>query len=281
MILYSNAKINIGLYVFGKRADGFHDIESVFFPVGPDNSGLESDIIEISGIPGRGEVRMVETGIEYPGRPEDNICAKAYRLLSADHSMPSVEIRLEKHIPVGAGLGGGSSDGVCVLKALNEMFSLNLDSAALAGYAAALGSDCPFFMLNSGPMLSTGRGEILEYIGSIAGMSYEEFRRRYRIEIAFPGIHVSTGHAYAIVPARSKEDCGGTEGGGKYIPVKELVSLPVEQWQGRVVNDFEAPVFAEHPELNSVKEDFVKRGALYTSMTGSGSAIFAVFRKDE
>lgn len=281
MILYSNAKINIGLYVFGKRADGFHDIESVFLPVGPDNSGLESDIIEINEIPGDGEVRMVETGIEYPGRPEDNICVKAYRLLSADHRMPGVEIRLEKHIPVGAGLGGGSSDGVCVLKALNEMFSLNLDSTALAGYAAALGSDCPFFMLNSGPMLSTGRGEILEHIGNIGGMTYGEFSRLYRVEIAFPGIHVSTGHAYAIVPARSMESGVGAGGTGEYIPVKELVSLPVEQWQGLVINDFEAPVFAEHPELHSVKDNFLKRGAIYSSMTGSGSAVFALFRRDE
>lgn len=271
-ISYPSAKINIGLYVFETREDGFHGIESIFLPIGPKNSGLTCDVLKISEIPGAGAVEMIESGIDYPGNPEDNICVKAYHLISAYTPIPSVRIELEKHIPVGAGMGGGSSDGVCTLIQLNKMFNLNLDTATLTGYAEKLGSDCPFFLLNSGAMLCTGRGEILEPIDNIAGMNFEDFLGKYRFEVEFPGIHVSTGHAYSIVPPRSKASKSNT-------PLKDLISLPVEQWQGRIVNDFEAPVFAEHPELQKIKDSFLNRGALYTSMTGSGSAIFGVFKR--
>ncbi len=287
LLAYPGAKINLGLYVFGKRPDGFHGIESIFLPVGPENSGLTCDALKISELPGKGDVRMIETGIEYPGNPEDNICVRAYRLISSDNTVPSVQIELEKHIPVGAGLGGGSSDGVCTLLMLNKMFSLNLGIRTLAEYAEKLGSDCPFFLLNSGAMLCTGRGEILEHIDSIAGMTCAEFFKRYRIELVFPGIHVSTGHAYSIVPPRAglqhQEDCLAQDEKSlpetPYSPLKELISLPVEEWQGKIANDFEAPVFKEHPELQNIKDSLLKRGALYASMTGSGSAIFGIFRK--
>ncbi|MBR6465056.1 MAG: hypothetical protein IKS82_01320, partial [Bacteroidales bacterium] len=155
--LYPSAKINIGLYVFEKREDEFHEIESIFFPVSPENSNLEADKLTVSVCSSESEetlfytenysekVRMIECGLDYPGYPQDNICVKAYELLDADFQLPPAVIVLEKHIPVGAGLGGGSSDGVCTLRALNELCDLNLTETQLLDYAAKLGSDCPFF----------------------------------------------------------------------------------------------------------------------------------------
>ncbi|MBQ2483507.1 MAG: hypothetical protein II511_07330, partial [Bacteroidales bacterium] len=201
--LYPGAKINIGLYVFEKRADGFHELESIFYPVGPENSNLEPDVLTVTifsdkeefcsclsddcckekDSPGSGsqKVVMVETGLEYPGNPEDNICVKAYNLLDADYQLPPAVIVLEKHLPVGAGLGGGSSDGVCTLKALNELCNLNLTLEQLTSYAGKLGSDCPFFVQNK-PSLVTGRGENLtpltDFILAVKEEKQKESSRR-------------------------------------------------------------------------------------------------------
>ena len=281
--LYPSAKINIGLYVFEKREDGFHEIESIFFPVSPENSNLEADKLTVSVCSSESEetlfytenysekVRMIECGLDYPGYPQDNICVKAYELLDADFQLPPAVIVLEKHIPVGAGLGGGSSDGVCTLRALNELCDLNLTESQLLDYAAKLGSDCPFFVHNV-PMLVTGRGEILSPLEDPAKTALKNIAENYRVEITFsPDCFVSTKKAYSIVPKRKKNEP---------LPhMEELVIEPVENWQERIVNDFEAPVFKEFPQLQKVKDSLKEIGAAYVSMTGSGSAIYAFFKK--
>ena len=329
--LYPGAKINIGLYVFEKRADNFHEIESIFYPVGADNSNLTPDKLTVTILQTPQEtalflsdetaftaqnqdrnfhpedetasqeqnqdsgscpekVRMIETGLEYPGRPEDNICVKAYNLLDADFDLPQAVISLEKHLPTGAGLGGGSSDGVCTLKALNELCDLHLTEAQLMSYAAKLGSDCPFFVRNE-PMLVTGRGEILTPLtGAAISKALKNLIENYTVQIIFsPDCFVSTKKAYSIVPKRSKNKSEAPENNYKrpdnkskiqedtYIPITELVTEAVETWQGRIVNDFEAPVFNEFPQLQKVKESLIETGAAYVSMTGSGSAIFGLF----
>ena len=285
LTLFPSAKINIGLYVFEKREDGFHEIESIFFPVSPENSNLEADKLTVSVCSSESEetlfytenysekVRMIECGLDYPGNPQDNICVKAYELLDADFQLPPAVIVLEKHIPVGAGLGGGSSDSVCTLRALNELCDLNLTQAQLLDYAAKLGSDCPFFVHNS-PMLVTGRGEILSPLEDPAKEALNNLSENYRVEITFsPDCFVSTKKAYSIVPKRKKNEP---------LPhMGELVTEPVENWQGRIVNDFEAPVFKEFPQLQNVKDSLKEIGATYVSMTGSGSAIYGLFPTKE
>lgn len=284
LTLYPGAKINIGLYVFEKREDGFHEIESIFYPVGPDNSSLEPDKLSISICENESEetlfytenysekVRMIECGLDYPGYPQDNICVKAYELLDADFQLPPAVIVLEKHIPVGAGLGGGSSDGVCTLKALNELCGLGLTPEQLTSYAEKLGSDCPFF-INNEPRLVTGRGEILSVLSDKAQKAIAEINEKYTVQIVFsPDCFVSTKKAYSIVPKRSKQ--------APLTHLEELVAEPVDSWQGKIVNDFEAPVFKEFPQLQKVKDSLKETGAAYVSMTGSGSAIFGLFKKD-
>lgn len=296
LTLYPGAKINIGLYVFEKREDGFHEIESIFYPVGPENSNLEPDKLSISICENESEetlfytenysekVRMIECGLDYPGSPQDNICVKAYELLDAEFQLPPAVIVLEKHIPVGAGLGGGSSDGVCTLKALNELCSLNLTPEQLTSYAEKLGSDCPFFIENE-PRLVTGRGEILSILSDKALKAIAEIKEKYTVQIVFsPDCFVSTKKAYSIVPKRPRPQKFGAsenkEQQNPYMPLEELVAEPVGSWQGRVVNDFEAPVFKEFPQLQKVKDSLKETGAAYVSMTGSGSAIFGLFKKD-
>lgn len=321
LTLYPGAKINIGLYVFEKREDGFHEIESIFYPVGPDNSNLEPDKLTVSVCENQNEetlfytenysekVRMIECGLDYPGTPQDNICVKAYELLDADYQLPPAVIVLEKHLPVGAGLGGGSSDGVCTLKALNELCNLNLTLEQLTSYAGKLGSDCPFFVQNE-PSLVTGRGENLtpltDFILAVKEEKQKESSRResceespiskalknirenYTVQIVFsPDCFVSTKKAYSIVPKRKKMQAqssapaDSSDFSGKpdkpYIALTELITEPVERWQGRIVNDFEEPVFKEFPQLEKVKASMKETGAVYVSMTGSGSAIFGLF----
>lgn len=272
--LYPTAKINIGLYVFQKRADGFHELESIFFPVGPENSSLTPDRLTVSlGNEGNSGVVMLESGLEYPGNPEDNICVKAYKLLDAVYALPPMTISLEKHLPVGAGLGGGSSDGVCTLKAIDTLCNLNISKEKVLEFAAQLGSDCPFFVENK-PMLVTGKGEVLtpldERFGEDVVKAVDNLVKNYRVEIVFSSdCFVSTGHAYSIVPKRDKRQ--------PYTPVTELVTRPVSEWDGVMVNDFEAPVFKEFPQLQKVKDSLKEVGASYVSMTGSGSAIYALF----
>ncbi len=249
MIAFPNSKINLGLNILRKRIDGYHDIETVFYPVGI------RDALEI--IPAA-TTSMTITGTAVPGDAGSNSCLKAYSLLKKDYpSLPPVHIHLHKTIPTGAGLGGGSADGSFTLALLNKQFGLGLREEQLLAYALQLGSDCPFFILNT-PAIGTGRGEALTTIAlSLAA---------YKILIVNPGIHVDTAKAFSqITPA---------------IPAKaiaEIIARPVSSWKDELRNDFEPSVFNAHPELKVIKETLYKHGALYASMSGSGSTIYGIF----
>lgn len=260
MILYPNAKINLGLSVLQKREDGFHNLETLFYPV---EAKDVLEIVESSGL------QMHQYGIEYPGDPMDNLCVKAYRALAADFDIPPVEIHLYKKIPVGAGLGGGSADAAFTLRGLNEMYSLGLSDDRLSEYAATLGSDCAFFVYNR-PMLGTGRGEILEpvEIPSLEG---------YEIKLVFPPYFVSTAAAYGGIVPRDKRVANGENVDTRSIV--EILRQPVEYWKDSLTNDFEKTVFAKIPQLAAYKDELYAQGAVYASMSGSGSAFFGIFKK--
>ena len=290
MTVYPNVKLNIGLRVLGKRPDGYHELQTAFVPC-----YAYSDCLEI--VPAASfEVEI--SGPEYTGwDPSEDLTARAWRLLRADFGIPPVRISLEKRSPVGAGLGGGSADGAFALAALNEMFSLGLSKDRLAEYAAQLGSDCAFFVYNF-PMFASGRGEVLEPIRlPLDG---------YRFEVAVPeGVHVSTKEAYeglkqadATSSEEGRRQKGpkmlhppGENGGGCvkngqkcFTPPTDLRTIlsqtQVEKWRDAVVNDFEASIFPKYPAIAELKEDFYRRGAVYAAMSGSGSAVFGIFKED-
>ena len=305
MITNPNVKINLGLNILRKREDGFHDLETLFVPYfgisdtleiisGDDYSRTSAALFAKygEGLPAsQGSVKPegvfgVETeeccapkivqGISEDGKlmitiaraegvdwdPLKDLCAKAYMLLAADFDLPPVKIFLEKTSPVGAGLGGGSADAAFTLKMLNEMFSLSLSEQQLAEYASRLGSDCAFFIYNR-PMIGEGRGEILTDFGGCP-----DFSKDYDLQIITPaGIHVSTAEAYGgIVPSVPE------------ISLREALAMPIGLWPSVVTNDFETTVFAKHPELAAIKRSLYDIGAVYASMSGSGSALFAIYR---
>ena len=256
MTTYPNCKINIGLHVVGRRADGYHDLETLFLPV--HSLRDELDIAE-------GPLAMVQDGIALDNAPEDNLCMRAWRLLHDECCIPEVSIRLRKGIPFGAGLGGGSADAAFTLRMLNDMFALHLDAGRLEQYAARLGADCAFFIQNR-PAYATGIGDMLQPVDlQLEGDAY-------RIEIEIPeGEHVSTKEAYGGL----RSDLFGTP----RPDLREAVKRPVEEWRDLVVNDFEASVFPSHPAIAALKKEMYHRGALYASMTGSGAAVFGIYKK--
>ena len=282
MITYPNIKINLGLNVLRKRPDGYHDIETLFYPVheihdtleiiaGDDFSRTSAEIFSKYGADR--ENPMTRQGMTDDGKlmitvarkegvdwdPLSDLCAKAYLLLDKEFQLPPVKIFLEKSSPVGAGLGGGSSDAAFTLKMLSDMFSLNLDEESLAAYASRLGSDCPFFIYNR-PMLGKGRGEILSEcsFSDISG---------YELKVISPeGIAVRTAEAY-----------GGIKPHVPAISLEEALQRPVEEWRTCLVNDFEKTVFPKHPELALIKQSLYDSGAVYASMSGSGSSLFALY----
>lgn len=254
MIVFPNAKINIGLFVTEKRQDGFHNLETVFYPV------ELSDILEIGHSEGEeGSYTFCNTGIEVGGDAEHNLIIKAYRLLAAEHHLPAVSVHLHKVIPFGAGLGGGSADAAFMLKALNDYFDLKLSDVQLAGYAATLGSDCAFFIRNC-PAFASGRGELLEEIS----LSLKD----YRMVIMKPDFGVSTAEAYAGIRPQAAT-----------FNLRQLVHLPIEEWKEVVKNDFEKNVFAKYPVLARLKQQLYDAGAIYASMSGSGSALYGLFEQ--
>lgn len=258
MIVYPCAKINIGLNVIGKRLDGYHDIETFFFPVGM------TDILEVVESE---ETTLSVYGNELDCRMEDNLCFKAYNLLKKDFDLPPVEIHLLKRIPFGAGLGGGSSDASNMLIAVNKLFNLEIDKERLCAYASQLGSDCPFFIhassldvQNGEGMYGEGKGEILTrmIIPDLAGI---------KVKIEAPDIFVSTAEAYAGVrPKKGSET------------LKETLCRPLGEWRNLVKNDFEDHIFKTHSVLSAKKQEFYNKGAIYASMSGSGSAVYGLFR---
>ena len=252
MIVFPNCKINLGLNILRKREDGFHDLETVFFPI-----DLQ-DALEI--IPTPNKTQITVTGIA-AGNPENNLCLKAYHLLKKDYpQLTEINIHLHKAIPIGAGLGGGSADAAFMLQLLNEKFNLNISPDKLFVYALQLGSDCSFFLLNK-PCLATGRGEVLEPINMpLSG---------YKILLINPGIHISTAEAFKkikpAIPAKK---------------IKDIILQPIETWKRELSNDFENYVFERYPLIKKIKEDLYKAGAVYAAMSGSGSTIFGIFKKD-
>ena len=250
---HPNCKINLGLHVVGKRPDGYHNLETIFLPVHD-----LCDELEITPVKGSDTVVRQE-GIVLDNAPEDNLCMKAYRLLHDEFNIPPVEILLRKHIPFGAGLGGGSSDAAFTLKMLNDMFSLGLATADLEQRAARIGADCAFFIQNR-PAYATGIGDQLEPIDLDLSA--------YRIAIEIPpDEHVSTREAYAGLHLQ----------GGSRPDLRKAVRQPIVQWRKTIVNDFETSVFPAHPAIAALKDDMYRRGALYAAMTGSGAAVFGLF----
>ncbi len=249
MVVFPNAKINLGLNIIDKRPDGYHSIESCFYPI-PLTDALEvieSDILSFAS-----------SGIEIPGNKTDNLCLKAYHLVKESYDVPTVAIHLHKHIPIGAGLGGGSADGAFMINLLNEKFNVGMSVEEMEKLAAKLGSDCPFFIKNE-PVFVEGTGNLFSEINfSLQG--------KYLVVI-MPEIHVSTGQAYSgIYPSKPNSNLK-----------KDLETLEFSEFQSVVKNDFEKSVFGQFPALVEIKEALLNAGAVYSSMSGSGSAIFGVF----
>lgn len=254
MIFFPNAKINIGLNVVEKRHDGFHNIESVFYPI-----FHLKDILEIILNTENNEVLFSSSGIVIPGNSNENLCIKAYQLLKEDFDIPSVKIHLHKVIPIGAGLGGGSSDAAFTLKLLNTLFDLNLSQEKLITYAQKLGSDCAFFIKNK-PIYAYNKGdEFSEY-----DLNLDD----YRIEVVFPNIHVSTKEAYDGIKIKASE-----------VDLRDQLQLPIQEWKNSIKNDFETSIFSKYKTIERAKLALYKQGAIYASMTGSGSAVYGIFNK--
>jgi len=260
LVLFPNCKINLGLRVAGKRPDGYHDLETIFYPISL------KDAAEITVYPHKKdnpEFDLNITGIEIPGDPSTNLCTKAWHLIKKDFpGIPAVRMHLHKTVPIGGGLGGGSSDGAFTLVLLNEVLKLNLTTEKLMDYALQLGSDCPFFILNK-PCLATGRGEILEKIN--IGLN------EYHFVIIDPGIHVSTAEAFRELIIS----------GIKMPSLKKIIEQPVIAWKENLVNDFEEPVFRKHPVLKEIKQKLYESGAVYASMTGTGSSLYGIFHNSK
>lgn len=251
MISFPPCKINLGLNVLEKRSDGYHNLETVFYPI-PLN-----DIVEI--IPSN-TTEFIASGITIPGENSTNLCLKAYELLKSEYNLSPVEIRLHKVIPTGAGLGGGSADAAYTLRLLNQLFNLKLSLAQLKDYAQQLGSDCAFFIEDK-PMLGLGRGEILEPINlSLKGKF---------LVLLKPNVHVSTAEAYKGVKPTTAQP-----------RVKDIIeNIPLQEWKHILKNDFEESVFQSHPIIRQYKEKLYTAGALYACMSGSGSSVFGIFEK--
>ncbi|MEO5945610.1 MAG: 4-(cytidine 5'-diphospho)-2-C-methyl-D-erythritol kinase [Chitinophagaceae bacterium] len=258
MILFPNCKINLGLRILRKRSDGFHDIETFFYPF------LLTDALEI--IPAskadNSFIHLTTSGTPVQGSAESNLCVKAYNLLQKDYpDLSPVSAHLHKAIPSGAGLGGGSSNAAFTLKALDEIGQLNISKEKMAAYALQLGSDCPFFLINK-PCYATGQGEQLE--------EYPVDLTNYKIMLVNPVIHVDTGNAFSnITPSVPSES------------IKEIIKNPITEWKGQLTNDFEKVVFGDYKEIADIKTELYKQGAIYASMSGSGSTVYGIFEKDK
>lgn len=249
MLNFPNAKINIGLNIISRRRDGYHNLETVFYPI------KVYDALEII----EADVLSFETsGIEIPGYANENLCLKAYDLLKNGHAIPPVKIHLHKQIPIGAGLGGGSADAAFFIRLMNEKFNLNLDTTAMESYARDLGADCAFFVQNK-PVFAYGKGDEFSDVSlDLSG---------YYLVLVMPPVHVSTGEAYrGVKPSQVNNS------------LKELISLPVGEWRTEIKNDFEESIFKNHSSIRGVKAALYEAGALYASMSGSGASVYGIFK---
>lgn len=253
MLLFPNCKINLGLYVTDKRADGFHNLQTVFYPIN------WCDIIELKTLAGsKGQMVLTTSGIPVHGDLEDNILSKTYRLLNSYQSLPSVQVHLHKIVPMGAGLGGGSADAVFFMNALIALAGWDSNLEQKMNWAAQLGSDCPFFVLNT-PQLATGRGEILTPLK----ISLKD----YAVLVVYPNIHSNTRDAFSgLIPKSAAIEWD-----------KTITHSSIEHWKKELVNDFEATIFSAYPGIKQLKELLYKNGAIYASLSGSGSAVYGIF----
>lgn len=251
MILFPPAKINLGLHILNKRNDGFHELETAMIPI------PFTDILEI--LPAD-KFEFILSGIPIPGDIDSNLCVKAYLLMKEKYNISPIYIHLKKIIPMGGGLGGGSADASYILTGINTLFNLNLSNQVLEELASQLGSDCPFFIQNT-PQIAKGRGEILSKTPIDL--------TRYYLKIVNIGIHVGTKEAFA-----------GAQFSKNSKTVSEIVTQPISTWKSELENDFEKTVFRIYPDLLEVKEKLYKEGAIYASMSGSGSTVFGIFEKE-
>ena len=255
MITFPNAKINLGLNITEKRPDGYHNLETIFYPI-----PLEDALEACPRKEGPGSYSLSQSGLSIEGDAENNLVVKAYKLLDETYHLPPVDIYLHKHIPSGAGLGGGSADAAFMLKLLNRMYRLNLTDDQLEAYAARLGADCAFFVRNQ-PTYAEGIGNIFSPVElSLAG---------WQLLLVKPNIFVSTRDAFARIRPRHPER-----------NLRDLINQPVESWKDSIINDFEESVFPQFPAIGDIKTELYRLGAVYASMSGSGSSVYGLFAPD-
>ncbi len=250
MIVFPNCKINLGLHILYKRDDGFHELNTVFYPL------ALNDCLEI--IPSKnGKSAIGSSGLSIPASKNDNLCEQAWQLMHNVYQVPPLQMHLHKRIPIGAGLGGGSANATFTLKAINDMFGLKLPDEELLQLAARLGSDCPFFVYNT-PCIASGRGEILKPI--------ELNLKGFTIVLVMPPLHISTREAFASIKPGYPE-----------LQLSEIIKTPVKEWSSLLSNDFEPGIFKQYPIIAEIKDKLYNSGALYASMSGSGAAVFGLF----
>lgn len=255
MIVHPNAKINIGLNIVSKRVDGFHNIETLMVPF-----GLTDELkLTENKRHGAKKFELVIDGLAVDGALDSNLVSRAYYLLNADYGLPPVKAVLNKKVPMGAGLGGGSADCAFAITALNKMFDLKLSTIEMQRYASMLGSDCALFVQNK-PAYATSRGEVLKPVS----LNLSD----YAIVVVKPDVHVNTAQAYKLLSPHEPE-----------FKILDMLEKSPEEWNGKMVNDFEAPIFEMFPVLPKIKDELYRQGASYASMSGSGSAIYGLFRK--
>jgi len=259
MVVFPNCKINLGLHITAKRTDGYHNLETVFVPV------ALTDILEVIQLSAyhateSTDIQFSSSGLSIAGDANNNLSVKAYKLLKKDFpQLPPIQMHLHKIIPMGAGLGGGSADGAFALQLIQQKFQLEISKQKMIDYALQLGSDCPFFVINK-PCFATSRGEILTPI--------ELDLSAYSFLIVNPKIHISTAWAFSsIVPKQPR------------VSIQSIVQKPIETWKNVLINDFETPAIEAFPVIGKIKETMYQHGALYSSMTGSGSTVFGIFDK--
>ncbi|OFX56595.1 MAG: 4-(cytidine 5'-diphospho)-2-C-methyl-D-erythritol kinase [Bacteroidetes bacterium GWA2_30_7] len=250
MVIFPNAKINLGLHITQKRDDGFHNLETIFAPI---------DLCDILEFVEAKEFKFTTSGLEIDGESSNNLCIKAYNLLKQDYKIPNIEIHLHKVIPFGAGLGGGSSDAAFLIKGLNKLFELNISIEKQKELALQLGSDCPVFIENEA-VYASGRGEIFTEI---------DFFHYYKIVIIKPNIFISTKEAFSLIKPKERK-----------VSLLNLYDKFKIEWINEIENDFEKPIFQKYPLLSQIKEQMYKHGAKYASMSGSGSAVYGLFETE-
>jgi len=258
MICFPNAKINLGLNIVEKRSDGFHNIETVFYPI---NWCDALEVIENKEFQkGDEKINLSISGILVEGNTQDNLIAKAYKLVDAAYNLPPVKAHLHKVIPMGAGLGGGSSDAAFFIKLLNDKFSLNLSATEQLNFTKQLGSDCAFFIENK-PVYASGKGDVFSEVKIDLS--------RYCVVVVYPAVHSNTALAYkGVVLIKPQKN------------IQSIITSEIEIWKEELTNDFEKTIFIQHPELQNIKSIFYTKGALYASMSGSGSAVYSIFKND-